>query len=199
MLNKILLWLIATIGLAACDMARDTSKAEINSKCTLSGGGEYKCIFSNKGKKESSLCEHLLISKKKVEAHNITFLPDISNENASDLENSISLAKDLLNKIKSTSTADDFKKFIEDPDNKVSYILKRNIYTKKGYALSEELCSGLVKAGDIREVSGSTRFFGTVPMKICLKPDSDWTKACDFTSISAEEVNNEMYKVLNTK
>ena len=56
-----------------------------------------------------------------------------------------------------------------------------------------EVCSGIVEAGDVREVNGLAQFGsqGLSPVDACFNPygDRKWSEACGFTTVSVAEID----------
>lgn len=63
---------------------------------------------------------------------------------------------------------------------------------KKGLSQTE-VCSGIVEAGDVKEVNGLALFGseGLSPVDACFNPygDRKWSDACSFTTISVTEID----------
>lgn len=56
-------WLVfvGAVAIAGCGKAGISEETKIISDCSLSGRGEYKCNFKNKGAAKGSLCEHIVL------------------------------------------------------------------------------------------------------------------------------------------
>lgn len=187
MLKLIFLFILIALNFTGCNMVSDSSKLEISSKCTLNGVGDYKCTFSNKGKKEGSLCEHMILSRKNNDPTK-SFILDSEKliANQAELVKIMQHEVDVIKK--------DFKN--DDRDSKFKEIYHQLIvytYGEKGLGISEEICSGLVKAGDIREVAGTVSFgmASWPPIKLCVSNDG-WTDVCSFSTVSAGEMKKEI-------
>jgi len=84
----------------------------------------------------------------------------------------------------------DLSKYIAD--HRVA--LAVTVYERNRRGLSQtEICSGIVEAGDIREVSGLVLFGsdGLSPADACHNPygDRKWTDACSFTTVTVDKLD----------
>lgn len=190
MLNKFLALIFITFIVSACNMVEEQPKAEITSKCTLNGSGDYKCVFTNRGKIEGSLCEYLLIGLSKIDDHaptNNIINPSIYEELYIKTKQSIAKAK-----------AEYEPKELNDFIKLINPLLIIVSYNRKSYAISDEFCSGLVRAGDVREINGTTLFnLKYKPIDICKDEFKIWTDICYFTSISSGKVKIEIQEEFN--
>lgn len=176
MLQKVaLLGILALMfsGLTGC------GKAEIASECSLAGNGDYKCNFKNKGSAEGSACEHLLLFKKTGASGGFLFEGEALKNTYEKLASVIPAAAK-----KNGMTPDQFVHASGSPS------FAAIVFAGKGQGLSNEICSGLVKGGDIREVNGTARFSpeSRMPVDICISYNGSWTDTCGFSSISPDEV-----------
>jgi len=175
MLNKIAL--ISIIGL--CFNLVGCGKAKITSDCTLAGSGDYKCHFQNKGTAEGSTCVNLVL----VKNQNTNNLVGKLSELGAELGTAISKASFRLE----MSSRGEKKEAYDD----LKYA--RLAFRSRGLHLSNEICSGLVKANDIREINGTVFFseedvdWERRPVDICKGADS-WTEICSFKTVSPEEI-----------
>lgn len=204
-----------SLNLTGCGKA-----AEITSECSLAGNGDYKCNFKNKGNAEGSSCFYLTLGAKPEHDGRSKFssvvarilIPSIALEmiiadqpggkplSASDLVMSVKGMKSVsesadraMGEIKKDFV--DSKKTINEYTQKNGMALAQAVLGTEGKGISREICSGLIKAGDVREINGFTTF--SSPEQNELTPVSacnnsyfpSWTDICSFTAISSDELD----------
>lgn len=166
-------------------------KAEITSECTLSGGGDYKCNFKNTGTAEGSSCIRLMLYKTPGAAG--VFIPAEAAV--------IAGSKEFVVTTLDAERARELEKIegsLDDSAQKMGFSdFAAMAFLVNGVALSKEICSGLVKAGDIRDVNGFTHFLiGKTPVNMCLSiPRGSWGEVCSFSSISSDAVKSDVEKI----
>lgn len=150
-------------------------KPDISSDCNVEGNGDYHCTYNNKGTGDGGLCEYIVIRS----------YPPTDLKDDGDYSIAFSFAEE-------TGKFGVLEgKAREDFMNKISTILSsipaEYTYDNIGYS-SKEVCSGIVKAGDVREMNGAVNFDGKSPSDFCRR----WPQNCRVSTIPSSAL--EAYK-----
>lgn len=155
------------------------SRAKITSKCTLSVGGLAECTFRNTGNAKGSLCEYVILTPKNSDykPHNFRMATQKYV-----IEKIAILKQELREKIAIRSG--NGKDILE----KYTYVLNSENLTIS----DEPICSGLVEAGDIRQVTDTPFFMGNSLHNSCVNSwaakSMRWHEDCNFSTVSEAEV-----------
>lgn len=157
---------------------KDSKKAEISSTCTLNGRGYTECTFKNSGSVKGSSCEYIALMP--IDVYQSTYFTVLKDGK---LDEYLITAKKHFtdaNNIRRVSSNDDLSNFVTA------------LASEKMMVSNNPICSGIVEAGDIRQVTGTTTYFVTYdqPFKICEHRGGayEWTRICSFTTIPAETI-----------
>lgn len=214
----------ASLGLTGCG-----GKAEISADCSLSGSGDYQCKFNNTGNAEGSSCVYLTLGATQEypgaswfsdAGHTVSFnfgvmaftLEELKNGRTPNIANYHSDANP--SRIFSKQQLIEYGKgqFQESKLSLDDYVIKNydslSLLAVKisDKGLSNKICSGLVRAGDIKDVNGFASFSSTLaknlpPQKACDTLEGfkhiqySWTDVCEFSIILENDLNN-IVKVL---
>ena len=173
------------LALTACGKTEmDAGKAEITSDCSMNGGGDVACVFKNTGSAKGSTCQYIALTPKKDDV--VLFSQD---ESRLKILNAMKEAvkKSGISEVKGDQTIPPMLMFL---------LLNKNIAVS-----DQEVCSGIVEAGDIRESKTSVAFMQLQPHEGCvsLQEMHDWGANCGLTTIPREQVAesiNEAIKAL---
>lgn len=165
------LCILTLVGCGKAEIA-SSAKAKITSSCSLSGGGDAKCTFKNSGKVKGSACEYIsLIRKAGV---NIPMFKHLGDQDIKDAR------QKAVNATK--------KEGLVNTENELPYAITLAISNEDRIFSDGEVCSGIIEAGDIRQVTPTLSFLGMRPSQLCENAVGGWTDGCDFTTISKDEV-----------
>jgi len=172
---------------AAAEKEREAAKkAEISSSCSLNGRSVIECTFKNAGNKKGSSCEKVVLMPRK----NADYVPQLFT-----LLGSPKVKSDLASlkiKLRGMLAAEN-RNTINPRD--VAFVGILN--SEKMVFADNEICSGIVEAGDIRQVSTTVSFFNQSVNKICAGGSDAWSVICSFTTIPPEQVIAMMNEELN--
>lgn len=149
-------------------------KPEITSECSLSGRGDVKCTFKNSGKSKGSSCEHIVLAPKK---EGMIFF---------------SSSQKLYEEAKKGTKKMGLVKI--DSTNGIKAIFPFLINNEKFIVSHQEICSGIVEPGDIRESNSQVEFLSNMsPFQVCDGKiatiiGGTWADNCSFATISTEAV-----------
>lgn len=147
-------------------------KAEITSTCSLNGAGEAECTFKNSGKAKGSICEYIVLQQpSKEKAPGMFTVLDLMYEEG---------RTEIKKKLKSVKA---------DAPIPIEGIYL--ISNKQRVFSNTEICSGIVEAGDIRQVKAFLAFMDmqNSPAKMCRDwTDRPWSDVCSFKTVSINEI-----------
>lgn len=172
-MKKIIAASLCLFTLVAC------GKAEITSQCSLNGRGYAECTFKNSGKVKGSSCVYFALSPKAKGIHLFEYLSavDATTTNAN-------LVRALQGEIRKSIAENEIDKSLISIG-----IFENGIRSVSG----DEVCSGIVDAGDIRQVTATVNFVkGEDLSTTCggqfAGQGKSWADYCGFTTISKEEM-----------
>lgn len=160
-------------------------KPEITSKCDVKGSGEFLCTYTNKGTAKGSVCGHLAIADdafnhpillRYQKAANLVTERFGYKFNDSDMavgRNAYGAGKDLATYVAENPRKDaPYMQVAMTPeyaeaDKKIKAILAKLPQFNASQLSDHEICSGIVEAGDIKQVTGTVSFKGKRPIQIC--------------------------------
>lgn len=155
-------------------------KAEITTGCTLNGQGDATCTFKNSGKAKGSTCQHIALLPK--DGVRVNFFLGVE-----DAKGLIEAFRQELKKSKPI-----FKVEGDLPDGAITINSKNMIYSTRA------VCSGIVEAGDVRQVAAFFKFFlDKSPAEICSNSIGGWADGCEFIMVPKEEVISLVQAKLN--
>lgn len=238
MIRKIVLLGILglSLNLAGC------GKAEIVSECSLAGNGDYRCNFRNNGTAEGGSCIHLILGTKpqylgaasfsifddqlnfighfgkflrdQAQAGNEPKIEDFIlpiNENPLSKEQETKHMMEIIKEIFIGSKKSTDQSILE----KYKATIASTVLKPEGKVMSNEICSGLIRAGDVRTVNGLAYFSSGLEYLHSLRPDASpsdlcgpsalppilqgrlrysWSDVCEFSTIKSEELKDFLKK-----
>lgn len=160
---------------AAVKEMEAAKKAEISSTCSLNGRSVIECTFKNSGNKQGRSCEKVVLMPRKS---GDSYVPKIFMALGSqNIKSKIALKKQLVRKILAKEGKNSIST-LEDAD------LASGILDSERMVLSDnEICSGIVESGDIRQVSTTVSFYKNSIYEICGEAGEAWSVICSFTTI----------------
>lgn len=175
---------------AVAEKEREAAKkAEISSTCSLNGRSVIECTFKNSGNKKGSSCEKVVLMPRKSDD---SYVPKIFMVLGSqNIKSKIALQKQLVREI-----------LAKEGKNNISTLedagLASGILNSERMVLSDnEICSGIVESGDIRQVSTTVSFYKKSVYEICGEAGEAWSVICSFTTIPTEKVIAMINEELN--
>lgn len=156
--------------------------ANITSTCTLSGAGLAKCTFSNSGNVKGSLCKYFVLVPTDNDDEKQFYKPLmfvlIGERNRT--EKVMQNIQELKQKIALGKT------------NRKELLFSSFYLNNENMLISDDpICSGLVEAGDIRQVTATPFFMGQSLHNSCSLSRGDripWNESCNFTTIDEEKI-----------
>lgn len=165
-------------------------KAEISSSCSLSGRSVIECTFKNSGNKKGSSCEKVVLMPKKLDD---SYVPQIFRLLGSDKWKSDQASmKITLRGLLAAENRNTISTAPRDLDLGAGIL-----NSEKMVFADNEICSGIVESGDIRQVSANVSFFGQSVNKICGGAGDVWSVICSFATVPPEKVAAMMNEELN--
>lgn len=174
------------------------SKPKITSSCSLDGLGHVACTYKNTGNAKGSTCEYIALVPKEGKT------PKFSRgfkKNLPAMLDYRKASKALLTYVEKELIAkkiDVVNTIVDDPELIANTM--PSLWSEKMAISSDEICSGIVEAGDIRQVTALIRFVtGSSPTNMCISYEGEsWSDTCSFTTIPREGIvsmlNEELKK-----
>jgi len=208
--------LIGIIGITICFAG--CGKAKITSDCDLSGGGDYTCTYKNTGSTEGSICEHMVFESNPP-FQGATKFSDAVIQTRFTINLGLCQLRQVIGQKCSPDSfelPDSDKKIMESKRIKAWTAMKtvvsssgKNLsdYIKQnrlgvaqiafgldGKGISQEICSGIVKAGDVRQQKGTVTFSSEdqqqlAPSSACNHGSVPWSDVCGFTTITVDNLD----------
>ena len=187
---KKIIYVLCLFALSSCEKPQNKfiEKAElmpkITSTCSLNSLGKAECTFKNSGNVKGTSCEYVALLPKEgkkpiyIKLYKSVHQIIIASKNLLKVTNAELAPK----KVDVAST------ILND-----SFLLNATImslWSEKVIISSNEMCSGIVEAGDIRQVTNTIRFFDYTPAGFCdsYNGAGDWMEQCSFTTISRDDI-----------
>lgn len=166
---------------SACDRSPVKS---VEANCSLNGFGTAECTFKNPGSSTASVCGHIVLRSK----NDGTLLAKLHRGLTDDFADKLTV----LLRSTPSDKLEELPVLVRGVCASFAYSKASSIPTVVSF---QEVCSGLIEAGDVRNVS-ATLSFGyapgmsqSSPYDLCKQLSGDgWPESCTFEFVSVDEV-----------
>lgn len=152
-------------------------------ECAMNGEGMVTCRFMNTGRTKGSRCRYAYLKTQKIGKLNNKYKD-------AELENILSGTREILLKNKYRVTGENLEyTYISAILNSDDIIFSKN-----------EICSGLIEAGDVKEITEMMKFGddGLTPNDLCKTETTNWNESCgwgmEYRETIVRKINEKIQK-----